>query len=118
MRRFTIGTLSALALTGLVAPTALADTHVERSEAAAEQLSAEDITAFELTYLAFRGEFEEYGIPAGQFLVQEYRDGEVTAESIVTTAVDHNYVNEDVLDNSLYVDQVGDFLQMLESHDS
>lgn len=118
MRRLTIGALSAAAITGVLAPSAMAEMHGEYSESAAEQLSTEDITAFDLTYLAYRGQLEDYGVPGGNFLIQDFRRGDVTAEEIVETAVEHNYVNDAALQDASYIDRVNDFLQMIENHDA
>ena len=112
MKQFAFSSLSILLGMGAISPVALAS-QPANSDAAAEQLSVTAINPFELTYLAYNGALEEYGIPAAQYLIQDYQWGRITAEDIVQAAVDNNVISEAALSDYLYISQVEDFMESL-----
>lgn len=128
MKRLSAGTISALLLAGAIAPAAMADPDQSNYQAQSSQPSGsmdigavptmEEVSPFDLAYFTYYGGMEDYGIDGGTFLVQDYRDGEITAEDIVQTAVENEFVEEEALDNPLYVESVNDFLRMFETTDT
>lgn len=116
MRRLTFGVISALILTGTAAPAAMAEVNQGETQTMAVP-TTEEVTPFDLTYLTYSGGLEDYGIEGGNFLIENFRSGEISAQDIVSTAVAQELVSDNALDNSLYIDQVDDFLQTLARFD-
>ncbi len=128
MKRLSTVTISALLLAGSMAPAALAslDQGIHQAQIAQSipdmeagpAPSIEEVSPFELSYFTYYGGMEDYGIDGGIFLVQDFRSGDVTAEEVVQTAVDNNFVEEAALTDPLYVESVNDFLRMFETTDT
>jgi hypothetical protein len=57
-------------------------------------------------------------IDSGILLIQDFRSGDITAEEVVQTAVDNNFVEDAALTNPIYVESVNDFLRMFETTDT
>lgn len=128
MKRLSTVTISALLLAGSMAPAALASMDQGIYQAQIAQSipdmeagpapSIEEVSPFELSYFTYYGGMEDYGIDGGIFLVQDFRSGDITAEEVVQTAVDNNFVEEVALTDPLYVESVNDFLRMFETTDT
>ncbi len=128
MKRLSTVTISALLLAGSMAPAALASMDQSTYQAQIAQSipdmeagpapSIEEVSPFELSYFTYYGGMEDYGIDGGIFLVQDFRSGDITAEEVVQTAVDNNFVEEVALTDPLYVESVNDFLRMFETTDT
>lgn len=132
MKWLSLSALSAMILTGVVAPAAMADMgttptpannqmpdgQMSNDQAPTGQMPAANVNPFQLTYMAYSGALKDYGISGGEYLIQDYRNGDVSAQDIVKVAVDNGVASENILTQSGYVNQVNDFLQMLESQTS
>jgi hypothetical protein len=57
-------------------------------------------------------------IDGGILLIQGFRSGHITAEEVVQTAVDNNFVEDAALTDPIYVESVNDFLRMFETTDT
>jgi hypothetical protein len=117
MQRLTVGFASALVVAGTVAPAVMANMHQEDQAQSMAVPSTEEVAPFDLTYFTYAGGLEDFGIEGGNFLIDSFRSGEVSAQDIVETAVAQDFVSEDALTDPLYVDRVDDFLESLTRFD-
>lgn len=107
MKRFIIGGFSLLVASAIAAPAAQAQENrynppVVRNTAT----TVNQITPFNLAYLAYRGNFKTQGIPGYSGLVSAYRDGRVSAQSLVQTAIAANLLSENALNDEGYINAV------------
>jgi hypothetical protein len=65
-----------------------------------------DPGAFTLVSLAYRGRYEDYGIPGYMNFLESYRSGEVDAEDIVAAGVQTGELSPMVLDDDNFINAV------------
>lgn len=63
-------------------------------------------SAFNLVAAAYRGRFNQWGIPAYAKLDQAYRGKQITASDLVKAAVEANRLSPDALKDKAYIDAV------------
>jgi hypothetical protein len=94
MKRIILGSLSTLLLVGVIAPAGFAQSGGEvcntsptgnattqspvSMDNTANRMNVRDTEAFNLVSLAYRGEFEDMGIPSYNRLVTEYTTGDLS----------------------------------------
>ena len=76
----------------------------------------QQITPFNLVEGAYRGQFQEQGIPTYDTLISEYVEGKVTPKDIVQAAIQANRLQPTALQDKGYLNAVRTFLDDL-SHD-
>jgi hypothetical protein len=79
----------------------------------ANQISASQISPFNLAYLAYQGYFKAQGIPSNGALIDAIESGAVTSEEIVQAAVKANRLSEQALSDRGYRNALEDQLQGL-----
>jgi hypothetical protein len=102
MKRFILGILSTLVLSTAIAPMVQAQVTPEAPPANAETLGMA-VTPFNLVYLAYQGFFESEGIPKFNGLTTGFRQGDVTAESLVKVAIEMRRLTPDTVNNEAYL---------------
>ncbi|MBW4517739.1 MAG: hypothetical protein KME11_21250 [Timaviella obliquedivisa GSE-PSE-MK23-08B] len=102
MKRFILGTVSTVLLSTTIAPMVQAQVTPEAMPADAETLGMA-VTPFNLVYLAYQGFFESEGIPKFNGLATGYRQGDVTAESLVKVAVSMRRLAPDTVNDRSYL---------------
>jgi hypothetical protein len=115
MKRLILGSLSMLVLSTAIAPLVQAQVTPEAPPANAETVGMA-VTPFNLVFLAYQGFFESEGIPKFDRLTNGYRQGDVTAESLVKVAVDMRRLTPDALDNQAYLTAVKHQLDSLSNN--
>jgi hypothetical protein len=107
MKGLIIGTLSALFVSAIAAPSVRAETKVLNPNQGSNIANTQtNLTAFELVFLAQRGYLEPQGIPGYQGLVSAYHTGNLTAEDIVQGAIDANRLAANTLGDRQYISAV------------
>lgn len=71
--------------------------------------------AFSLVTSAYRGEYEDYGIPSYVQLANEYQSGEITAEDVIQAAIEANQLSPRAIEDEAYVNAVELQLDSLQS---
>ncbi|MBD2463581.1 hypothetical protein H6G89_21500 [Oscillatoria sp. FACHB-1407] len=103
MKRLLIAAVSAMVLTvGL------------SMEAQASEMSlkeANEVTPDEIFNLARNGYFEDEGIPSHGGLISAYKLGNVTAEDLVSAAIEQNRLSPETLQNRRFVRAVNQYLR-------
>jgi hypothetical protein len=117
MKRFILGTLSTVLLSTAIAPMVQAQVTPAAPPAEAETLGMA-ITPFNLVFLAYQGFFESEGIPKFSGLEDGYRQGDVTAESLVKVAVSMRRLTPDAINNKAYLTAVKHQLDALTMNSS
>ncbi|NJR40675.1 MAG: hypothetical protein HC781_19905 [Leptolyngbyaceae cyanobacterium CSU_1_4] len=112
MKRLILGTLATVLLSTAIAPIVQAQVTPEAMPADAETLGMA-VTPFNLVYLAYQGFFESEGIPKFNGLTNSYRQGDVTAESLVKVAVSMRRLAPDTVTNRAYLSAVDHQLSSL-----
>lgn len=107
MKRLIIGSFSLLVASAIAAPAIRAQENLyHASEQRHAATAVNQITPFNLAYLAYRGELRNQGIPGYSGLVSAYQDGRVSAESLVQTAITTNLLSENALNDEGYINAV------------
>lgn len=70
------------------------------------KVSERRIDAFNLVSAAYRGRFEEWGIPSYARLDQAYRGGQITASDLIKAAVEADQLSAIALEDKDYVHAV------------
>ncbi len=117
MKRFILATLSTVLLSTAIAPMVQAQVTPEAPPANAETLGMA-VTPFNLVYLAYQGFFESEGIPKFNGLTTSYRQGDVTAESLVKVAITMRRLVPDTVNNRAYLAAVKHQLDALTMNSS
>jgi hypothetical protein len=117
MKRFILGTLSMMLLSTAIAPMVQAQVTPAAPPAEAETLGMA-VTPFNLVFLAYQGFFESEGIPKFNGLENGYRQGDVTAESLVKVAVSMRRLTPDAINNQAYLTAVKHQLDSLSMNSS
>jgi hypothetical protein len=76
------------------------------AQSSGEDSQEQTITPFSLVSLAEEGRFKDQGIPGFNELRTSYKEGEVTAESLVKVAIDNNLISPQSLQDKEYLDGV------------
>lgn len=120
MKRFlltTLSTLSIVALGGLFAPVATAQLkNAETNVVAATSRVRAQPNAFNLVSHAYRGTFEENGIPSYGQLLDEVRRGKIDAADVVASAIAAGRVSSDFQNDKGLLNAVQLHLDSLESN--
>lgn len=82
------------------------------SGSSSDRLVGEGFTPFQLSYLALAGGLEEEGIPGGPQLISAYKQGDVSAEDIVTAGAMSKRLGEAASDQEDYTQGVDRFLEI------
>jgi len=119
MQRTILSSLSTLLLVGVVAPASFAQSGSEICDTGANQtpsqvsmdntenrMNVRDTEAFNLVSLAYRGEFEDMGIPSYNRLVTEYTTGDLSATDVVAAGVEDGYLTPAALEDEAYINAV------------
>ncbi len=106
MKRLVLYGLSTLILIGAIAPAASAQVSRDPETTSSYEMDIRAIEAFNLVSLAYRGEFEEEGIPSYGQLIREYRTGDITAEDVVESGVEDGYTSSAALEDEGYMNAV------------
>ena len=80
--------------------------NLEIAQSTSENSTEEATTPFSLVSLAEEGRFKEQGIPGAGSLRTSYREGKVTAESLVKVAIDKNLIPPQTLQDEDYLNDV------------
>jgi hypothetical protein len=64
------------------------------------------VTPFNLVFLAFQGFFTSDGIPAGDALIESFKNGKTTPQSLVQAAIKMNRLPASKLNDSDYLNTV------------
>lgn len=105
MKRLILSGLSMLLISGAIAPAVQAQVTPEAPPANAEVLGMA-VTPFNLVFLAYQGFFESEGIAKFSSLIDDYREGDVTAENLVEVAISMRRLSPDTLSDRTYVSAV------------
>jgi hypothetical protein len=106
MKRLVLCGLSTLMLTGAIAPAATAQMSRDPIMTSPYEMDIRATEAFNLVSLAYRGEFEEEGVPSYGELIREYRTGDITAEDVVEGGVEDGYISSAALQDEDYLNAV------------
>lgn len=117
MKRFILATLSTVLLSTAIAPIVQAQVTPAAPPANAETLGMA-VTPFNLVYLAYQGFFESEGVPKFNGLANGYRQGDITAESLVKVAVSMRRLVPDTVNNQAYLAAVKHQLDSLTTNSS
>lgn len=82
------------------------------SGSSSDRLVGEGFTPFQLSYLALAGGLEDEGIPGGPQLISAYKQGDVSAEDIVTAGAMSNRLGAAASDQENYTQGVDRFLEI------
>ncbi|MCU0536411.1 MAG: hypothetical protein MUD14_21190 [Hydrococcus sp. Prado102] len=108
MKRILVAGLSVLMLSGLIAPSANAQTQIEQKTAITQETATRSATTRlspnTLVTLAYRGAFRDQGISV---------TGRVNAESLVKAAIEAGRLSPEVLEDERYLNIVDTFLMGL-----
>ena len=100
MKKLLVGSLSILLMSTAIVPAVKAQmedseteypTEANQTSSSSSSMDMYDIRrteAFNLVSSAYRGEFEDYGIPSYAELSTEYQSGQITPEQVVEAAVE------------------------------
>ena len=113
MKRLVISTLSALALSSLVAPAFASEIAVAKSKTAS---NINEITPFALVSGSYQGRFTNQGIPAFHAFLRAVRTDRIEAEDLVQSAIAAGRLSEDTLNDSSYLNSVDALLDGLDKN--
>ena len=85
--------------------------NLELAQSTGDNSTEEAVTPFALVSLAEEGRFKEQGIPGAGSLRTSYREGKVTAESLVKVAIDNNLIPPQTLQDEDYLNDVSSQLR-------
>ena len=118
MQRSIFTVLSALLLSAAVTPAAKAQTPIASlttfNPSVANTISANQVTPFDLAYLAYRGYLRDQDIPSGNTLISALETGEMSAKDIVQRAVKANRLPQQTLADKGYLNALADQLRAFE----
>ena len=107
MRSLIVSTLTALALSSLVAP-AFAN---EVARQSASTASITPITPFNLITSAYQGRFKNQGIPSNAIFLTKVRGNQITAETLIEAAIANRRLEADALSDKAYLSAVDSLLE-------
>ncbi|KAM3094449.1 hypothetical protein ACKFKG_02865 [Phormidesmis sp. 146-35] len=107
MKRVILSALSALALSGFVAPAAFAESPTEQKTAIVSSTlnrpTSAQFSPNALVTSAYRGSYINQGIPSYAQLHHAYVSGRVTAEDLVRVAIAQGQLSPETLSDSGYI---------------
>ncbi len=106
MRHLIISTLSAIALSSIVAP-AFANEVVSPRK-------INQISPFSLITSGFQGRLKPHGIPGGTIFLSKIRSNRIGAKDLVQSAISSGRLSEDTLNDTEYLSQVDSLLNSLD----
>lgn len=107
MKRILLGGLSLLLTSAIAAPAVLAQEGSDNLVVQRDNITTvKGITPVNLAYQAYRGEFKNQGIPGYSGLIDAYGTRQVSAESLVKTAIAANLVSQEALNDEGYINAV------------
>ena len=108
MKRIFIGGLSVLLMSAATAPAVIAQTRTNPSMQTDSSMmyDVRKTEAFNLVSSAYRGEFEEQGIPSYAQLSNEYEAGIISAEDVVKAAIKAGELSPRALEDEDYLNAV------------
>ena len=113
MKRLVISTLSALALSSLVAPAFASEiAAVNRNNTR----NINEITPFNLVSGSYQGRFANQGIPSFHAFLQAIRTDRIEAEDLVQSAIAAGRLSEETLNDSSYLNSVDALLDGLDKN--
>ncbi|MEO1145607.1 MAG: hypothetical protein AAFY26_08415 [Cyanobacteria bacterium J06638_22] len=98
------------ALSLVIATTALAPV------AEAAEMTKTQLTPFQVTSLAYRGSFDEAGIPGYGSLESGIATGSIVAEDVIEAAIASGRLSAEALEDSAFVSSVDNQLDNLVDH--
>lgn len=107
MKSLIVSTLSAIALSSLIAP-AFANEVISKNTSTA---SINRITPFNLITGAYQGRFKNQGIPSNAVFLTKVRGNQITAETLVEAAIANRRLEEDTLSDKAYLRSVDSLLE-------
>jgi hypothetical protein len=117
MRRSILTSIATLLLSGAIgtaaAPAQTTVPTVSSYPSVANQPSANQLSPFNLAYLAYQGYLEDLGIPSNGALLNAISFGKITAQDIIEAAVKANRLPEQILGDRGYRDNLEKQLQGL-----
>lgn len=102
MKRFILGGLSVMLLSGVAAPAVLAQESTAARPTSVRTNYTYQIEPFNLVYMAYQGYFKEQGIPSYEGLISAYQTGEVTARDIIRQAIATNRIPAELANDDSY----------------
>ena len=113
MKRLVISTLSALALSSLVAPAFASEIAVANHKTTH---NLKEITPFNLVSGSYQGRFTNQGIPSFNAFLQAIRTDRIEAEDLVQSAISVGRLSEETLNDSSYLNSVDALLDGLDKN--
>ena len=113
MKRLVISTLSALALSSLVAPAFASEIAIAKGKT---NSNINEITPFNLVSGSYQGRFTNQGIPAFHAFLQAVRTERIEAEDLVQSAIAAGRLSENTLNDSSYLNAVDALLDDLDKN--
>lgn len=117
MKRFILGGLSVMLLSGVAAPAVLAQQSTGTTPISQGSNYAYQLDPFELVNMAYQGYFEDEGIPSYGGLISAYQTGNVTAKDIIRQAIATNRIPAELANDDSYRSAVDDMLYDLRQQD-
>jgi hypothetical protein len=118
MKRVILSALSVLALSGVVAPAAFAESPSNPKTAVVSSTlnrpTSLHLSPNALVTSAFRGRYVNQGIPSSALLHHAYASGRVTAEDLVRAAIAQGQLSSETLSDSGYIRTVETKLSALD----
>ncbi|XWK86261.1 MAG: hypothetical protein U7127_18815 [Phormidium sp.] len=107
MKKLISGSVFCLLMLVAIAPKALGETiNTDPTKAVSSPSIIQRITPFQLTSLAYQGNFTSNGIPSYGALISAYQSGRISAKDIVQIAVNTNRLPQNVLSDRAYLNAV------------
>jgi len=107
MKSLIVSTLSAIALSSLVAP-AFAN---EVARQSASTASINQITPFNLITGAYQGRFKNQGIPSNAIFLTKVRGDQITAKTLVEAAIANRRLEPEAISDKAYLRSVDSLLE-------
>lgn len=111
MKLLAFFTLSVLLISTTTAPALKAQTIVQNSiTSSGNTTNRSQLTPFNLVHLAYRGYFQDQGIPRYVAFLSAYESGRITAKDLVQSAINKNKLSRQALDDQRFLRAVEDHL--------
>lgn len=98
--------LPSIALLILASEVAIANPNIDRNQIV-------NIQPFDLVYLAYQGYFQEEGIPSYEAFRTAIKNGQVTATTLIESAIEKGRLYPDALNKQDYVNAVEGQLELI-----
>ncbi len=107
MKRLLITGFSLFLMVGTASSAVRAEGIADNPTRQGGKLSAvTELTPFNLVNQAYRGYFENQGIPGYQRFVAAYQSGQIEAKDLVKSAIAANQLSEDTIKDQAYINAV------------